>query len=184
MKEGQISDLLVLDKMASKNKNIRCATNLVSVNSVKQGGIVGIGVDRDMLSELIMHPEKYLTVLYVSDKEQFFEIKNAKHTPTLLIKSTDFLEKKIEDTGHQGSHTGLTFHVACKAMEDFADESVKYETAKQAEALDEAVKILALLVRCKEIKDLPDELKSQADIEFYNKCKPLAWMKAKAFLTL
>ena len=92
------------------------------------------------------------------------------------MKSEDVLDKHIQAAGNEG----LSFYVACRAMEEYYQE----RSLKEKDALEEAVHILALLVRCKEIKDTPTELKSQADIEFYNKCKPLAWMKAKAFLTL
>lgn len=59
-----------------------------------------------------------------------------------------------------------------KCMKDFNKD----------EQYEELLSIVVLLVRCKEIKDNPDA--TEEEKYFYKTTKPLAWMKAKAFLTL
>lgn len=69
------SDLVVLQEMASDNKDIRASSTLVETKRVKQGGLVTIGVDTKTVTDLSL-TDDYLAVLYVVNKKQFNELKN------------------------------------------------------------------------------------------------------------
>ncbi len=73
------SDLQIMHQMVSENKDIRLSTTLVETKTVKQGGVVIMGVDTKTLQDITL-PEllgkgKYFVGLYVVNIEQFNEIK-------------------------------------------------------------------------------------------------------------
>ena len=93
----------------------------------------------------------------------------AKLHGNLSIASVEHFVKTGKITGDFRSALHRFFNVASHAVT--VDE--QYE---------ECLSILILLVRCKEIKDNPSP--TEEEKHFYELTKPLAWMKAKAFLTL
>lgn len=71
------SDFMVMQEMSSKNKDIRMSGTIVETRTVKQGGIISIGVDAKTLQDVSL-TEDYYVVLYVLNKKQFNEIKDEK----------------------------------------------------------------------------------------------------------
>ena len=74
------TDFEVLGQMASNSMDIRSATALVNIQKVKAGGHITIGVDgataQMLMVDSMKNEPEYITVLYVVNKKQFFDIKN------------------------------------------------------------------------------------------------------------
>lgn len=75
------TDFEVMSQMAGSNQDIRMSGNFVSVQKVKQGGQVVMGIDDKTLHDLLQsvvdgQDQKYYVALYVVNKQQFDQIKN------------------------------------------------------------------------------------------------------------
>lgn len=70
------SDFQVMQEMSDKNLDIRMSSALIIVQSVKQGGLITMGVDDKTLRDVAINTENYYIALYVVDKKQFDQIKN------------------------------------------------------------------------------------------------------------
>lgn len=72
-----IGQLDVMSEMAHRDSpNIRCSNNLLACDSDDRGGIVRIGIDREMLLNLLASPDDYLVGFYVVQKEEFETVFN------------------------------------------------------------------------------------------------------------
>jgi len=72
-------DLEVMSRMANENMDIRMSGTLVKATTVKLGGHITMGVDKDTLNTIYMSAlgsDTHYVVLYVINKEQFDKIKN------------------------------------------------------------------------------------------------------------
>lgn len=74
------TDLEIMNQMVKDNLDIRCTTTLTGAKTVKQGGEISFGVDKKTLQDLAMPlaigvEEKYYTICYVINVEQFEKIK-------------------------------------------------------------------------------------------------------------
>jgi len=69
------SDFEVMQEMATRNLDIRSASTIIEIKTVKKGGAVTIGVDDQCLHDLVLNPDDYLLALYVVNKQQYHEIK-------------------------------------------------------------------------------------------------------------
>lgn len=78
---AKLTDFEVLGQMAANNMDILSSTNLVNIQKVKAGGHVTIGVDgataQMLMVDALKEEHEYISVLYVVNKKQFFDIKNA-----------------------------------------------------------------------------------------------------------
>lgn len=78
------SDLTAMQEMASANMDIRCTTHFVGGKTVKAGGEISFGIDRETFDKVVTpmvvtdEKPKYYLIAYIVNKEQFDKIKNAK----------------------------------------------------------------------------------------------------------
>jgi hypothetical protein len=70
----KISDLIVLDKIASANGDVASTDQVLSAKSVKRGTIIEMGIGGDFVGKLTAGT--HIAVLYVVNKEEFFKLKN------------------------------------------------------------------------------------------------------------
>lgn len=76
----EASDFQVMDKMATKNMDIRMTGTIVKAQKVKAGGHVTFGVDADTLgvimNQLATGENTHYIAMYVINKKQFQTIKS------------------------------------------------------------------------------------------------------------
>lgn len=64
----------ILSEMAAHNKNIRMSTILVSANKKGENGHITMGIEGNFVIEIAMDPEKYIPILFLVDKKEYFEL--------------------------------------------------------------------------------------------------------------
>lgn len=73
---NQLTDFEIMGYMSKQNMDIRMSPHFVETKTVKQGGIVTMGVDEKTVMDIFT--DKVQPVLYCFDKETFFGIKEGR----------------------------------------------------------------------------------------------------------
>ena len=70
-----MTDFDVMAIMAKENKDIRATPHFVSAELAKGGGHVTMGVDPQVIHDLVFNDGKYVCVLYIVNEAEFDHIK-------------------------------------------------------------------------------------------------------------
>lgn len=101
--------------MSEENKDIRMSPHFIGAHSVKQGGVVEMGVEQKTLLDLTINKHKLRVCLLIFDGDQFDEIN--KRT-TLPVTPVD-LEKEFDNYKFTKISEGEDFYINTSEVRDF-----------------------------------------------------------------
>lgn len=72
------TDLQIMQEMCDRNsQGIMMSNTVVEAKSHPAGGLVSMGISRELLQKYVLEPQKYFVGIYFVDIEEFNEIKNS-----------------------------------------------------------------------------------------------------------
>jgi len=77
-------NLKVLEKMGEARMDIRASHQIAEVKSVKNGGLLSFGIDRNCLADItrdrLLRGGKYVCVAYIVNREQYESLLNEQNS--------------------------------------------------------------------------------------------------------